>query len=315
MDYFISETDTNGVVYSIDNLILEYVLNHPNIDYIEFLHSLKRKYPDIEKEYYEDLNKPYCSKWQFYNNKVHLCNGITTWCGKWTVNNDGDRTCFPIIKIEFNPNKHGKKTILHDLISWIEENTGDSELKKYDFAIDIKCKPEDIIYGTRKEKGLHKGTRYYGQRNKDGYCKIYNKKIEQGLDYDLTRIEHTLVHTKRGKNKKKGLSIDDIFLRSECPNDIKLSKPMYALYRFCVLCDISNLDYDDIIKGLNYKEQRLIKGALCSSKFEKYEVNYSIHDRLIEKVYDTYHINRLHKALTEDEDGFLVCDDIDLPFD
>ena len=40
MNYFISETDQNGYVYSIDNLILDYTLNHPNTDIIGFIHDL-----------------------------------------------------------------------------------------------------------------------------------------------------------------------------------------------------------------------------------------------------------------------------------
>ena len=306
MNYFISEIDDSGNVYSIDNLVLEYVLNHPNTKYIDFLHSLKLKYPEYEKEYYENLNKPYSSKWQFYNNNVHLCKGITTWFGKWTLNNNGDKTCFPIVKIEFNPNKYGNKPILNDLMDFIEENCGDSELKKYDIAIDFKCKPEDIIYSTRKEKGLHKGTRYYGQRNKDGYCKIYNKRIEQNLDYDLTRIEFTLSHKKQGKNHRKDLNIDDIFMRSGCSDEIILkSKPMNALYRLCALCEISNLDYREILDCLNDREKYQILGALTSSKFEKYEFDEKIHDRLIEKVYKIYHINKLHMPEEEDENGFI----------
>lgn len=314
MEYFIYETDNNGVTYSIDNLVLEYIFNHPNINYLEFLHELKTKYKDIENEYYEDLDKPYCSKWQFYNNRVHLCNGVTTWFGKWTLSNEGEKYIFPIIRVEFNPNKHGHKSIVKDLFDYIIDNSGDSELKRYDFSIDIRCKPEDIIIDTRKEKGLHKGTRYFGQRNHDGYCKVYNKKVEQNLDYDLTRVEYTIVHNKKGKNKKQGLNIDKIYLRYDKNELVNLSKPMYALYRFCCLCDISNLDYDDILSGLNYKEQRKIKSALYNGSFEEFIISRDIHDRLIDSVYKMYGLNYVHKPI-EEIDGYLSCEDIDIPFD
>ena len=153
MKYFISGIDKNGYDYTIDNLILEYTLKHPNEDIIGFIHDLIEKYPEIKQnEYYEHLNKPYSSRWQYFNNQVHLCNGCTLWFGKWTVNNEGEKTCFPLIRIEFNPNKHMDKPIIIDLFSWIYEIYGDAILRKYDFAIDIKCKKEDVqIIGSRKE--------------------------------------------------------------------------------------------------------------------------------------------------------------------
>lgn len=317
MNYFISETDKNGFIYSIDNLVLEYTLMHPSIDVVSFLQSLMEKYPDYKKEYWEELNKPYSSKWQFFNNRIHICNGINIWFGKWFVSIDGDKSTFPILKLEFNPNKHGHKSILFDIMEFIYKNMGDSELKKYDIAIDVKCKPEDVInIGSRKEKGLYKGTRYYGQRNKDGFCKIYNKKVEQDLDEDLTRIEHTIIHNKKGSNKKSGINLEKIYIRSDLKEDTILkSKPMTAIYRFCVLADVSGLDYEDILNDLGYREQRIIREALNGSRYEKLEYDMDIIKRLIDIVYDLYHINKLHKSDEENENGFMEVGECDLPFD
>lgn len=318
MKYFISGTDQNGYDYTIDNLILEYTLKHPNEDIIGFIHDLIEKYPEIKQdEYYEQLNKPYSSHWQYFNNKVHLCNGCTLWFGKWTVNNEGVKTCFPVIRIEFNPNKHMEKPIIIDLFAWIYEIYGDAILRKYDFAIDIKCKKEDVqIIGSRKEKGLCKGTRYYGQRNKDGYCKIYDKKVESDLDYDLTRVEHTFVHNKKGDHKKQGVSFENIFVKHVSEN-VKLKNPTsQALYEMCLLCKANNIDFDNILDILDKRKKKEIIEALQGGAYKKLEVDLDLHDKLIDQVYDVFHINKVYKPLKEDENGFVICpDDVDLPFE
>lgn len=318
MKYFISGTDKNGYYYTIDNLILEYTLKHPNEDIIGFLHDLIEKYPDIKQnEYYEHLNKPYSSHWQYFNNKVHLCIGCTIWFGKWTVNNEGAKTCFPVLRVEFNPNKHMEKPIILDLFAWIYQIYGDAILRKYDFAIDIKCKKEDVqIIGSRKEKGLYKGSRYYGQRNKDGYCKIYDKKVESDLDYDLTRVEHTFVHNKKGDHKKQGVSFENIFIKQVSEN-VKLKSPTsQALYEMCLLFKANNIDFDNILDILDKRKKKEIIEALQGGAYKKLEVDFNLHDKLIDQVYDVFHINKLHKPLVEDENGFVVCpDDLDLPFE
>lgn len=318
MKYFISGTDKNGYDYTIDNLILEYTLKHPAEDIVGFIHDLIEKYPEIKQnEYYEHLNKPYSSRWQYFNNMVHLCNGCTLWFGKWTVNNEGDKTCFPLIRIEFNPNKHIDKPIIIDLFSWIYEIYGDAILRKYDFAIDIKCKKEDVqIIGSRKEKGLYKGTRYYGQRNKDGYCKIYDKKEEADLGYDLTRVEHTFVHNKKGDHKKQGVSFENIYVK-QVSDDIKLKNPTsQALYEMCLLCKANNIDFDNILDILDKRKKREIIEALQGGAYKKIDVDMELHDKLIDDVYTIFHINKLYKPIKEDQDGFLqIEDDTVLPFD
>lgn len=52
------------------------------------------------------------------------------------------------------------------------------------------------MFYSRKEQGLYKGTRYYGQAGRHNYCKIYDKQLDmarQGVEIDtLTRVEYTL---------------------------------------------------------------------------------------------------------------------------
>lgn len=319
LQYYISEVDKNGYTYSIDNLVIEYTLKHPKENIIDFIHKLIEFYPDIkDNEYYENLDKPYSSRWQYYNNTVHLCDGFNLWFGKWTINNDGDKTCFPILKIEYNPNKHHDKPIIKAFMEWIYQHFGDAELRKYDFAIDVKCKKEDIqVIGSRKEMGLFKGTRYYGQRNKDGYCKIYDKKVESDLPDDLTRIEHTFIHNKKGDHKKKGLNWEHIYIKqkSDVVPDFK-SKNMLVLYDLCVLLDANNIKYRDILDKLDKRNKKIILDAISGGCYQRFIPDQEIHDRLIDKVYDIYKIDLINKPLEIDGQGFIIVDDsISFPFD
>ena len=202
MKYYFSQVDASGYTYSIDNVILEYIIKF-HIKIHDFLLDLVEKH-DLKNEYWDRLNCPYCTKYQFYSNHYHLCNGIYIMEGRYSTKNELSNTwdTYPILKLEINPNKHADKPIFKDLMNFLKDNTGDCTLKRYDFCIDIPLNPSCIqVFGCKKEKGLYKGTRYYGQRNKDGYLKIYDKRKEQGLEEDLTRIEYTLVNTK-GKSSK-----------------------------------------------------------------------------------------------------------------
>lgn len=321
MQYYISETDLNGYVYSIDKLIIEYVLKDPTENVIDFIHKLIEFYPDIkDQEYYENLNKPYSSRWQYYNNSIHLCDGFFIQVGKWTINNEGDKTCFPILRIEYNPNKHAEKPIIQSFFKWIFEGSryAEAELKRYDIAIDIPCKKEDVqVFGSRKEFGLIKGTRYYGQKNKDGYCKIYDKGKEAELDYDLTRIEHTFRHNKKGSHKKQGLSWESIYIKHKSDDlpDLK-SKNMQVMYDLCVLLDANCIQYREILDKLDHRSKKTIMDAISGGCYEKFVPDQDIHDRLIDKVYDMYNIDKLNKPLEVDDQGFVKVDDsISLPFD
>ena len=56
--------------------------------------------------------------------------------------------------------------MLQDLLLIINKFCLDATLNRYDYAIDVPCKLSDAVFNTRKEKGLYKGTRCFGQRNK-----------------------------------------------------------------------------------------------------------------------------------------------------
>lgn len=315
MKYYISKTDSAGYTYSIDNIILEYIIKS-HIDVIHYLHELNKRH-GLDSEYWEKLNTPYCSKYQFYNNHIHLCDGIYIMVGKYVTFNDftKDRDIYPILKLEINPNKHADKDIFKDLLIFLKENCGDCTLKKYDLCIDLKCKLKDIeVFGSKKEPGLYKGTRYYGQRNKDGYLKIYDKGKEMGFDSDITRIEYTLVYDK-GSKSKQGFNFQDVFIKSEEKSDIKINKTMKFMINMINVCRTNNINIDNYIDDLDYRTKKAVQESLSEYKFKKICIEENLINSMlgdIKKVFGV--VDRTYTVI--DKDGFLKLDnDYDLPFD
>ena len=316
MQYYIFGQDLNGFTYSIDNIILEYIIKYKT-DVITYLQSLNKKY-QLQDEYWERLNVPYCSKYQYYNNHIHLCDGIYIMVGKYDTISDVSNLhdIFPMLKLEINPNKHANKPIFKELLNFLLLNTGDCSLKKYDLCIDIPKKLQDVqIFGSRKEKGLYKGTRYYGQRNKDGYTKIYDKGKEQGLEADLTRVEFTLCYEK-GKHKKNGLNLEDIYIlgSGEVKEDSRNDKFFGVLCKMYNLCTMNGLDPEHLLVDIDKRTRKKLYEKLSGYEYKKIEFDYDLHDRLIQKVIKEFGVVVQTKVF-EDSQGFLKCDKIDLPFE
>ena len=316
MEYFISKTDSAGYTYSIDNVVLEYIIKY-HTDFTSFLHDLVEKH-DLKTEYWERLNCPYCSKYQFYNNHYHVCNGIYMMVGRYSTKSDisGTWDTYPIVKLEINPNKHAKKPIFNDLLQFLKDNTGDCTLKRYDFCVDIPKKLKEIeVFGSKKEKGLYKGTRYFGQRNKDGHLKIYDKAKEQGLDGDLSRIEYTLVDDK-GKKSKQGLNLQNIFILSDKKNEnIKVNSTYKAIIKLYSLCLASGIDCDNILYDLDRRTRKTIEENMTGFMYKPLEIDISLHDDLLKQIKDIFGVV-VQKHIIEDANGFLSCPDgfTDLPF-
>lgn len=316
MEYYISKNDSNGYIYSIDNVVLEYIIKY-HTDFTSYLHDLVKKH-NLETEYWERLNCPYCSKYQFYNNHYHVCNGIYMMVGKYSTKSDisGTWDTYPIVKLEINPNKHAKKPIFNDLLQFLKNNTGDCNLKRYDFCIDIPKKLKDIeVFGSRKEKGLYKGTRYFGQRNKDGYLKIYDKGKEQEIEDDLTRIEYTLVPDKRS-HQKDGLNFQNVYILTDKKSDTSLKGTTKAVMKLYSLCMASGIDCENIIAELDRRTRKQIEENINGFMYKQLEIDVTLHDELLNQIKNVFGVVE-QKHIIENVDGFLSCPGgfNDLPFE
>lgn len=323
MDYFNSVTDGDGYIHSIDNVTVMYYitgLGMKEVDRIlDKIHGVRDSHPEVN--YWERLNCTPCSRFSWFCHQIHLDDGIFISMGQY-----GDYwreekrfLVFPVLKLEVNPNKHIGKPVLTDFMAILKSSCYDTKLNKYDYAVDIPVITEDVqVFGSRKEKGLYKGTRYYGQRNKNGYCKIYDKQAEQGLDTPLTRVEHTFSNVKATKE----LSFEDIYVRTETsgPGDTrKLNSTYTAVVELCVLCRDNGLDYGGIVSKLDKRCKQSIIQAVNNCSYRKLNFDRDIHDRLVDGIRDYFGIVDSGDSGLEvygDGNGFLhVTEDMELPFD
>ena len=311
-NYFLKEVDKNGYTHSIDNLVIVYEINpiyqkdYLNI-MIDSLHNLRESYKGTIN-YWERLNVNACSKYSWYCNHVHLDDGIYLSLGHYRegLKEKAIYVIFPLLKLEINPNKHYDKPVFKDLQKIINRFCLSGTLKKYDYAIDVPCKLNDVqVFNTRKEPGLYKGTRYYGQRNKDGYTKIYDKTKESGLDSPLTRIEHTFDMVKHKKSK----SFTNFFVlqkNQEYSELVDFSSNDRVIFDLCQRLSCAGLPFDDLLSGLNFRKRKKVIEAL-NGAYKEISFNQELHDNLINQVMEKFNV--VLSEDTEPDEKQLADDD------
>lgn len=316
MEYFFQVKDSDGYIHSIDNFIATYSVKRIGLKCLDTLlerfHEIRDKYPD--SDYWEKLDINPCRKYSFFQHAVHLDDGIYILLGHYVEANKEKAEFFvlPLIRLEINPNKHAGKPIFNDFMEIINEYCYDCYINRYDYAVDVPVKPDDVqVFGSNKEKGLYKGTRYYGQRNKNGFCRIYDKQKEQGLDSPLTRIEHVISLTKTTKN----ISFEKVYIRDSFASgsDTKtLSKTDSVILELCSLAAANGLEYENILDKLDRRKKRFIKSQLEHCGYKPLEFNQEVHDKLLAMAKEFF---KVKESVTTDENGFLQLDDDAVPFD
>jgi len=103
-----------------------------------------------------------------------------------------------VARLEFNPAKVGNSIQFRYLHAYLLARSKKVQARRFDVAIDLPLDRRDVFlhkdrrqYRTIQNSALDK-TEYLGQRSQHGQVKVYNKKIESKLDYDLTRVEITV---------------------------------------------------------------------------------------------------------------------------
>lgn len=197
MNYYNELTLSNGLILSCDKLRLNFKLNDLTFKNInKFFVELSIKNSIYDYQMYESRN--------FFNYKYlltfsHKESVISVGLGFNGVKQSENYNCF----IEFNPNKSLVNGYVTPILDYIKAIC-DLELSRFDFAIDIPTKRgfvylakdkrnyEKVYKITQTANRIDNFTEYLGQRNNNGFVKLYNKTIESKLNYDLTRLELTL---------------------------------------------------------------------------------------------------------------------------
>lgn len=310
--YYYSLKDSVGFIHSIDNVIINYYIK------CSLKSALKRIYDlgSERKTYWEKLDCSACPKWSFYQNHIHYDDGIYLKVGHYTDYDSRNKIfrLFPMLCLEVNPNKHYDKDSFREIIAFIKEFCTSGEIVRYDYAIDIPLSPDKVqIFKTRKETGHYKNTRFYGQRNKNGYCRIYDKAKEQDLKIPLTRVEHVLC-------TREKLSLENFCYRtSDVENDLSdLTSAQKAIVMLCLQVKACGGDYTDCLKVLERRVRYKIEPYLTGS-YTQYEYDLSIIEKLLTKMRLLFNIDEVPepeelKEVYTDSDGFLHYDG-EIPFD
>lgn len=258
--------DTRGCTHSIDNLVVEYCVKSFRKDVVldELSRIFSETIPGWEREKNCKDNLPACTKYQYFRSAI--------WGGGYSIQyghyQDFDKltrewTEYPLLRVKFNPNKWLQSPVYSRLISWLDEWCDNGVLVKFDYAVDVPVGLKDIAVHSRKEPGLYKGTRYYGQRNKHGRLKIYDKKAESELPDDTSRVEWTFCYG-------KPIVFDEVVWLTRGPAPLPDASELgkgYAVAR--LLLDIRALG-GDVRQALGYLDYRTQK------KLEPYTIGTGV---------------------------------------
>lgn len=192
LDLYYAKIEHNNMTYSVDKIRLKTYISYFQFTELEFF--IKTVHKDkIKKMWVSD--KISCFH---YNYNIEIEKGKSYsfhfMHNQETVKYHNNKAEYNFT-IEFNPNKLRDE----ELLCYILNSFGNWFLRSFDLAIDIPINILDIIIDKGKKRKYHiisdggdKVTYYIGTKEKDGYVKIYNKKVESKLDFlvgYLTRVE------------------------------------------------------------------------------------------------------------------------------
>lgn len=276
--------DDLGCTHSIDNLVVEYICrNHNTEAVIDSLASsvFEPSIPGWEKSKCSKIGFPACSAYAWFKSSI--------WGGGYYVQygqyRDFDKATrewseYPLLRVKFNPNKYLSSPVYERLCAWLDRECEYGVIVKLDYAVDVPTRLCDVVVHSRKEPGLYKGTRYFGQRNKHGRLKIYDKRAESDLPADSTRVEWTLCHG-------KPLVFDEVLWFTNGPAPLPDARTLgkgYAIAR--LLLDIRALG-GDVQQALGYLDYRTAK------KLEPYTIGSGVQllsgcSKALESLLQTY---------------------------
>ena len=311
MHYYADIKDDDGYVHSVDMVVIDYFLKcNYSLATSKLLDGLSQ-IDGFDSGKNSSLDNYPNFKYMFYVDMIWF-DGMVLYFGKYASYDKVNKswTKLDMMRLKVNPNKHMDSSALRIVLDFILEWCADGYLVRWDYAIDVAVKITDVmVIGSRKEKGLYKGTRYYGQRHKHGYLKVYDKSKEQGLDGPLTCLEYTF---------EAGLpySWDNIVIRAPVAHlDGDSSLSGQARLYLDMLVDIKALggEIEPYLERMHYNTYKKIEPFLFEGK--QLRLNECIVDKLLNVISDVFIIADVEQKVKEDEEFVEVGTDLPIPFD
>lgn len=208
MHYFLFENALDNVIYSVDKVCIMGEFEYRYIENFstELSWFLVGEYSLCKEElkpWLDTYLKDYKSYTKYgvgeYKNNLSftLSNESSFYLG-YKHNSNKIGACS--FKVELNPNKCLPCDFVDKLLSFLICRCKFKTLRisQADIAMDFRIPRKNFylekdkrIYSTCND-GADNVTEYLSRHNSNGFCKLYNKSVESGLDYDLTRFEITL---------------------------------------------------------------------------------------------------------------------------
>ena len=293
VSYFHSVTDSDGFVHSIDMVVIDYYLK---CDYHIASGKLLSLFGIDCKSSLDNLPN---FKYQYFVDMI-WCDGFVFHLGKYVDYDKTDKSWqkLDMLRLEVNPNKHAASRFHDAVLEFLSEWCTDGFLVRFDYAVDLPVPIEDVlVINSRKEKGLYKGTRYFGRRHSHGYLKIYDKAKEIHEDIHLTRVEYTF-------DSRKEFAFDHIVVRgspsdrTESPEKLSASLRLYL----DMLIEIKALggQIEPYIQRMNYRTWKKIEPYFYEGR--RLECNDDLIHDLISYINDVYILDDNGRKVKEEEE-------------
>ena len=195
------------------------------------------------------------------------------------------------IVLEYNPNKCNGEPILQYVLDHIYKDNKYVEVKSLDVAIDIPCNILDLNISksgnmSRRifDNGSDDKTYYFRKGKSNGAIKIYNKKRESKLNYELTRYEITLTPNMCISDMESYDVPDNLFIPIRDISSFQLPLKIKDTDKVLLLACMENSDYLGMLGRDKRKKIEQILAENCSISFD-----YSyIHKMIVDFFKDIY---------------------------
>ncbi len=195
LNYYKPVQDEKGAIYSCDMVRLKFHIgNHISQTFLNYLNRLETVF-SFRMDYYKNYSLKIGTYRHLFTCKYDSFTFVIG-CGLILAGESSGMDCF----IEFNPNKCDMNymfRILDRIRVFLKPVDNEYfRLIRWDLAVDIPFPRSDVVLFKKGKREYSKTisssvTEYLGNRNTNGFVKVYDKTAESDLYYDLTRIEVT----------------------------------------------------------------------------------------------------------------------------
>lgn len=182
------------MIFSIDNVVLDARVSSPNKREVLMREVNELMFKQPVNIIHWNVTKPGMFREQF---SFRMEDGTSFWLG---VALNGKTTDWHRCRLEFNPNKVATSAVFWTVLDIFRKHTREVSryVNRFDLAVDIPVErqwcflvKDSRLYLERRHGQEY--TQYLGAKaSQVGRVKLYNKQLEAGLDYPLTRLELTL---------------------------------------------------------------------------------------------------------------------------